>query len=302
MKKTQHTVIRAFFLILFTCQLSYASIIAGDQTVYSIEENDSLLLISAKLGVDVDVIIRDNNLKDVEPIAHGERLKLNTRKIAPKTVDNGIIIDIAGRMLFYFKAGKLEQSFPVGLGMAKWLGSTHWRTPSGSFAITGKERNPVWYVPDSIQHEMQTRNKPVLTRVQPGSDNPLGSYVLYTSIKGICIHETIWPTTVYRYRSHGCIRVLKQHIAQLYDAIDVGTIGELVYEPIKIAVTHEGEIYLEADPDVYGKAGDYMDKINQLCNSLSIAEKVDWEKVKKVIIARTGNAENITRYPESPKR
>lgn len=301
MKLALQIVVLTLSFILVILPLSHASIITGNETTYNVEEHDSLLLISAKLGVDTETIIRENGLDNAEQITPGQVLKLNTRKIAPKTTDNGIIIDIAGRMLYFFKAGRLELSFPVGLGMAKWKGMTRWRTPSGPFTITGKERNPIWYVPESIQQEMQAQNKPMLTRVPPGPDNPLGTYVLYTSMKGICIHETIWPTTVYRYRSHGCIRVLKQNIAQLYDAIDVGMAGELVYDPVKVAVTDEGTIYLEVDPDVYGKAGELIEEVVKQCNNLSVTEKVDWDKARKIIHDLTGNAESIGKSSDRVK-
>jgi hypothetical protein len=89
---------------------------------------------------------------------------------------------------------------------------TRWRTPSRTFTITGKERNPLWYVPESIQWQLHVEGKPVLKVVPPGPDNPLGRFALYTSIRGIAIHETIWPTTVFQFRSHGCIRVLPEHL------------------------------------------------------------------------------------------
>jgi L,D-transpeptidase ErfK/SrfK len=154
--------------------------------------------------------MRENNIGAAARLRPGQELRLNTRKIAPKTAENGIIIDIPGRMLYYFKSGQLEQSFPVGLGMPQWRGVTRWRTPAGTFTITGKAENPVWYVPESIQWQMQIEGKPVLTRLPPGPDNPLGRFALYTSVRGMVIHETIWPTTVFQFRSHGCIRVLPQ--------------------------------------------------------------------------------------------
>ncbi len=281
-----------FFLIIPTFAL--ASVITGGETVYRVVDGDSLLLISAKSGVDAATIARDNNLDPALRLQPGQELKLNTRKIAPKALDNGIIIDSPGRMLYYFKAGKLEMSFPVGLGMRQWQGVTRWRTPAAAFTITGKERNPVWYVPESIQWQMQVQGKPVLTKVLPGRDNPLGRFVLYTSIRGIAIHETIWPTTAYRFRSHGCIRVLSQNIEQFYNDIEVGTPGELVYEPVKVAVSGEGKVFVESDPDVYGKVKNMMAEVIKRFDELEVADQVDWDKVERIIRDQSGNAEDIT--------
>jgi L,D-transpeptidase ErfK/SrfK len=284
-------------LFLLLPSLAFAAVIAGGETVYRVAKGDSLLVISAKLGVDTATIARENKLDPSRRLRPGQELRLNTRKIAPRVVDNGIIVDIPGRMLYYFKAGKLEMSFPVGLGMPKWQDITRWRTPAGAFTITGKELNPVWYVPKSIQWQMQVQGKPVMTRVPPGPDNPLGRFVLYTSLHGIAIHETIWLTTVYLFTSHGCIRVLPQNIEQFYNEVEAGTQGELVYEPVKVAVTEEGKVFLEVDPDVYGKVKNLKDEAIDRINGSSAAAGADWVKVRKIIHERSGNAEDITLFP-----
>jgi L,D-transpeptidase ErfK/SrfK len=289
-------------LFLVVPSLAFAAAITGGETVYRVAKGDSLLTISAKLGVDTATIARENDLNLARRLRPGQELRLNTRKIAPKVMDNGIIVDIPGRMLYYFKSGKLEMSFPVGLGMPKWQDITRWRTPAGAFTITGKEQDPVWYVPASIQEQMKEQNKPVLTVVPPGPDNPLGRFVLYTSIRGIAIHETIWPTTVYLFTSHGCVRVLPQNIERFYNEVDVGTQGELVYEPVKVAVTEEGKVFLEVDPDVYGKVKNLKDEAIDRINGSSVAADADWVKVRKIIHEQSGNAEDITLFPVSLPR
>ena len=289
-----------FCLLLVITTRASAAVIAGGETVYRVVDGDSLLLISAKLGVDVTTIVRENKLTPSQRLTPGKELHVNCRKIAPKTLENGIIVDIAGRMLYYFKAGELEMSFPVGLGMPQWHGITRWHTPAGPFTITGKEQGPVWYVPESIQWQMKAQGQTVLTEMPPGPDNPLGRFVLYTSMRGIAIHETIWPTTVYRFRSHGCIRVLSQNMERLYSEVDVGTPGELVYEPVKVAVTDEGNIFLEVDPDVYRKTKSLMEEAIDRIDALNVASQVDWGKVIKIVHDQSGNAEDITFFLPSP--
>ena len=281
--------------------LVFAVVINGGDTVYRVTDGDSLLLISAKLGANMATIIKENRLNPARPLQPGQELRLNNRKMAPRALDNGIIIDIPGRMLYYFKGGKLEMFFPVGLGMPQWQGLTRWRTPAGAFTITGKERNPTWHVPESIQWQMQVQGKPVLKQVPPGPDNPLGRFALYTSIRGIAIHETIWPTTVFQFRSHGCIRVLPENMELLYDEIEVGTPGELVYEPVKAAVTNDGKVFLEVDPDVYGKIGKPLDEVIERINDLQVAAEVDWTRIKSIVHERSGIAEDVTLSPVRPR-
>lgn len=287
--------ITAICLLLLLPSLS-AAIIGGD-TVYRVVDGDSLLLISAKQGVEMKDVVRENSLDLTKLLKPGQDLRMNTGKIPPRTMENGIVVDIPGRMLYYFKAGRLELSFPVGLGMAQRQGFRWWHTPAASFTVTGKEKNPVWYVPESIQEKMKLQGKTVLTMVPPGKDNPLGRFVLYTSVKGIAIHETIWPTTVYRFRSHGCIRVLAQNIEKLYDAVDTGAPGELVYEPVKAVVTAEGKIFLEVDPDVYGKVKSLLDEATSRINALNVTAEVDWDKVRSAVRDQTGNAVDVTLFP-----
>jgi len=274
-----------------------AAVINGGTIQYDVAHGDSLPLISAKVGVDIRVIALSNHLNPAQHLVPGQDLIINTKKIVAKTVYNGIIIDVTAKMLYLFKNGKIELSFPVGLGMSDWRGITTWQTPIGSFTIERKSRNPVWYVPQSIQEQMRLEGKPVLTEVPPGPDNPLGTYILYTSFPGIAIHETIAPNSIYRFWSHGCIRVLPENIKMLYDEVDVGTQGESVYEPVKAAVTDEGRILLEVDPDIYGNIPDMMSEVSGRLNALKVATQVCWDDVKRVVQESSGIAEDITLLP-----
>jgi L,D-transpeptidase ErfK/SrfK len=286
--------ITAICLFLILSSSVSEAVVTGGETVYRVADGDSLPLISSKLGVDPVIMRRENKLGAAGRLKAGQELKLNTRKIAPKRVEDGIIIDIPGRMLYYFKAGMLEQSFPVGLGMPQWRGMTRWRTPVGAFTITRKTKNPVWYVPESIQWQMKAQGKPVSAQVPPGPDNPLGRFALYTSIRGIVIHETISPTSVYQFRSHGCIRVLPKDIERFYREVEVGMHGELVYEPVKVAVTDDRKVFLEVNRDVYGKAGKSLDEAIRRINALQASAAVDWAKITRMVHEQSGVAEDVT--------
>jgi L,D-transpeptidase ErfK/SrfK len=291
------TRIRIILIIILIPGAAIAAVVNGDTVHYSITRGDSLALISAKVGVETRVIAMANNLKPVQRLVPGQELLINTTKIVPKTLDNGIIIDVSARMLYFFKNGMIELSFPVGLGMPEWRGITRWHTPIGSFTITRKSRNPTWYVPKSIQEQMLLEGKPVLTEVPPGPGNPLGTHILYTSFPEIAIHETISPASVYRFWSHGCIRVRPENIAKLYDEIDVGTSAESVYEPVKAALTDKGRVLLEVDPDVYGIIPNIMQEVADRLNALNVASEVCWDDVKRVVQEHAGVAEDVTLLP-----
>jgi L,D-transpeptidase ErfK/SrfK len=274
-----------------------AGVINGGSAHYSIAEGDTLSLISAKVGVSSDIIALTNSLEPGQRLIPGQDLLINTTKIVPKTLEDGILIDVTARRLYFFKNGTIELSFPVGLGMPKWRSITRWHTPLGNFTITRKARNPVWYVPESIQEQMRIENKPVLTEVPPGPDNPLGTYILYTSFPAIAIHETIAPESVYKFATHGCIRVLPENIKKLYDKVDVGTPGEVVYEPVKTAVTDKGRVLLEVDSDIYRTIPNLREEVTDRLNALHAAAEVCWGDVTRVVQEHSGVVEDITLSP-----
>lgn len=158
-----------FILIPF---FSHADMIIGGETVYHVVKGDTIELISSKLGLNQKKLIKDNNIDLKNPLQIGQELKVNNRLIVPKAIEDGIIINIPDRTLYFFKRGRLEMAFPVGLGMPSWRGITKWRTPVGEFEIIEKKENPTWYVPESMQWKMEMEGKPVKTIVPPGPDNP----------------------------------------------------------------------------------------------------------------------------------
>jgi L,D-transpeptidase ErfK/SrfK len=276
-------------LILFPFPVfAGADMVIGGESMYATQKGDCPLLVAARTGVDWQVIARENGLDAAKQCRAGARLVVKNRKIVPKVVENGIIINIPDRMLFYFKQGKLATAFPVGLG------SRDWQTPTGSFVIVGKEKDPIWHVPKSIQAEMVKKGQPVKEIVPPGADNPLGRYALQTSFPGILIHETIWPTTIYQWRSHGCIRVLPEHMDGFYGDVQKGTTGEIIYKPVSLAVSEENRVFLQVSRDIYKAATSLDDEAKSQIENRGLSDKVDWAKVESTMKRKSGLAEDIT--------
>ncbi len=290
------TLLKTVFILSLcfpTCVAFAADTIIGGETTYVVQKKENLYLIGAKYGVFWKAIARDNNIDAKEPLTEGTVLKLNTRRIVPKTLGNGIIINIPDRTLYFFKDGAIT-SFPVGLGLLAKTEISDWRTPTGKFYIMSKRKDPTWYVPESIQMENAMKGKEVEEIVPPGPKNPLGKYAMETSIPGTLIHATIWPGSVYRYMSHGCIRMLPEHIEQLYPMVDIKTKGEIIYEPVKLAVNDDGRIYFEVRTDVYKKHKSIKEYVTKIIEDRGISDKVDWQKIDKLIQDETGVAEDIT--------
>ncbi len=287
----------AAVVFLLSPHLSQASMLVGGDSVYTVRKGDTVELIGSRLGVSWKQIVRENRLDPKKPLKKGTTLRVNTRKIVPLIVEEGIIINIPDRTLYYFKAGQIDTMFPVALGMVPRK-DADWTTPLGKFTVLRKAKNPSWYVPKSIQAEMEAEGKPVETIVPPGPENPLGRFAIKTSLSGILIHETIKPQSVYRFRSHGCIRVMPEHMEKFFDRVEVNTPGELVYLPVKVALSPEGRIFLEVHGDFYKRIKDLRAAAKAAIEERGLSESVDWGKFEKVLKDREGIPRDVTKTQE----
>jgi L,D-transpeptidase ErfK/SrfK len=100
--------------------------------------------------------------------------------------------------------------FPVAVGKPSSP------SPTGTFEIVSRVVDPTWYGPHQV--------------VAPGPSNPLGTRWLGLSEKGYGIHGTNAPGSIGKSASHGCIRMRKHDIEELFNVVRVGDKVELVSE------------------------------------------------------------------------
>jgi lipoprotein-anchoring transpeptidase ErfK/SrfK len=268
--------------------------LVGHISTYTVKRNENLRLIAAKLGVSRQHLAKTNRMDPNAPLKAGQKLRYNNLKIIPQRMTNGIVINIPDRTLYYFRQGKLAVSIPVALGVTKKTEKFDWKTPTGKFKIVAKQKDPTWIVPLSIRSEMEDEGKEAITSIPPGPTNPLGKYAIKTSIPGIMIHSTTKPGSIYSFASHGCIRVYPEHMAEIFKEIKVNTMGEIIYRPVKLAVTEQGRIFMEVHQDAYGKTAGLDAEAKQLIKKNRLTELVDWSKVESLIKLRSGIAEDVT--------
>lgn len=262
---------------------------------YTVVKNDTLRLVAAKLGVSRRQLIAMNGLSPKSYLQVGQTLRYNNQRIIPRSrLKDGIVINIPDRMLYYFQKGKLAYATAVALGTPTKMDDIPWHTPTGRFRIVNKAKDPTWTVPPSIQEEMRREGKEVITSIPPGVENPLGKYAMKTSLPGILIHSTIKPWSIYTYASHGCVRVYPDRMEELFRLVKINTPGEIIYQPVKVATTEEGRIFLEIHGDIYAKTRGVEREAKILLNTMGMGDRVDWAKVKRVISRRAGVAEEIT--------
>jgi L,D-transpeptidase ErfK/SrfK len=122
-------------------------------------------------------------------------------------------------------------------------------------------------------------------------------------MSGILIHGTIAPNSVYGFNSHGCIRVLPGNMQEIYKDIQVNTNGEIIYQPVKLAVSDDGRIFIEVHGDVYDRLGNLEEVAKGLIIKYNAQQKVDWEKVRATVRNKSGFPEDVTvREPPETRR
>lgn len=273
------------------------SVVGGD-TEYTIQPGDFLIAIGARFGVPAKLVARQNNIPYEAIIYPGKRLHIHhphiVPTVAPGALDDGILINLPQRMLFHFRQGKVLAAYPVGLGKPTWP------TPEGAFKLVTRETNKTWKVPKSIQEEMRRELKVVQEEVPPGPDNPLGAHWLGLSMWGYGIHGTIAPSSVFHFRSHGCIRLHPDDVAELYGRVKVGTAGRIIYQPVLLAALDDGRILLEVHRDIYDKGIDPAQTVRDLAERNNLSRHIDWPLVETVIAAQDGLAREVGRISPNP--
>src|SRR2546428_6413824 len=224
-------------------------LIAGGEQDYTVAPGDNLWAITGRFTMSRALLQTWNELPDVDALRPGMHLRVSNRHIAPRRGSDGIvidIIDIAVRTLDWFQKGGLRARFPIGVGRADWA------TPPGHYRIVGRRQDPVWRVPPSIQAEMRAQGEKVVREVPPGPDNPLGKYWVQLSAPGYGLHGTNAPASIGKYASHGCMRLLPEHVELLYREARDGTPVDIVYQPVKLARDASGRVWLAVHRDVLG--------------------------------------------------
>ena len=135
---------------------------------------------------------------------------------------------------------------------------------------------------------MEDSGQDVIVEIPPGAENPLGKYWLQLSLKGIGLHGTNAPQSIFKFRSHGCMRLRPEVAEFLFNDVVVGTKGIVMYETVKAAKTSEGRIVIEVYKDFYKRRINYDEKIKEKLKELNALEKVDWNKIKEAIEKKDG--------------
>jgi len=269
--------------------------VAGSQEEYLVERRITVDRVAQERGLRWEVVARHNKLQKPYRLKKGVTLKIDNTHIVPGELSHGLIINLPELNLYYFKDGTYQRRYALAVGKPSWP------TPTGTYKICEKRKNPTWNVPESIQEEMEEQGQEVVEQVPPGPQNPLGKFWMGTTAAGVGIHATNRPWSVGYNVSHGCIRMLPEEIEKLFPQIQLGTPVKIIYRPIKMAVTPQGRIFLEAHPNIYQWKMNSLDLVKDLARKHQLEDRIDWDPVPKILKLREGIARDVTRDLSDPK-
>jgi L,D-transpeptidase ErfK/SrfK len=150
--------------------------------------------------------------------------------------------------MYYYPAGSDQvMTFPIGIGR---IGKT---IPIKKTYVVRKALHPTWTPPADIREFNEQQGITLPKVMGAGPDNPLGPYGIYLGIPTYLIHSTIFPESIGRRASFGCIRMNESDIKQFFPIVSAGVPVVIVDMPNKVA--WEGShLYLEAHPPLEERA------------------------------------------------
>jgi L,D-transpeptidase ErfK/SrfK len=261
----------------------------GELQYRSAGSGDTVMTVAEHYNLGFNALENANPQLDMSRglLAYGAPLQLPTQHLLPNQAREGIVINLPEMRMYYYPAGTHEVlTYPIGIGK---IGKT---IPITETSITRKTLDPTWTPPDDIR-EFNLEQGVVLPKVMPpGPDNPLGHYAIYMGIPTYLIHSTIFPESVGRRASFGCIRMYESDIEVFFPSIQSGIPVIITNSPAKVG-WQNNHLYVEAHPPLeeHSTANNAtLAGIVHLITELSYDQPVlvDWQSVAYISKERDG--------------
>ena len=126
---------------------------------------------------------------------------------AQQTPTRQILVSLVDRKLALIEDDQVVKIYSVAVGKE----STP--SPTGTFKIVNRVTDPTYY------HKGQI--------VEPGPQNPVGTRWIGLSQKGYGIHGTNAPRSIGKAASHGCIRMGRKDLEELFSMVRPGDVVEI---------------------------------------------------------------------------
>ncbi|MGB6306155.1 MAG: L,D-transpeptidase family protein [Steroidobacteraceae bacterium] len=280
------------------------SVVGQDKSVVTVYE-DTLYDLARKFSLGSEELIRVNPGVDPWLPGAGKTLVVPDRHILPPGPREGIVVNLPEHRLYYYpkpkRGGPVQViTYPVSIGKMDW------RTPLGVTHVIQKQKNPIWYPPESVRKEHAEAGDPLPAIVPSGPDNPLGLFAMRLAAGNgtYLIHGTNNPIAVGLAVTHGCIRMYPDDVEALFPLIAVGTQVRLINEPIKVAWV-DGELLLEAHPPVDAQGQSFEPNIDQFAEMLRTAVgdttvAINWDYAREVLQKANGVIATVALEADDP--
>src|SRR5262245_56206466 len=147
--------------------------VVGHMQTYRIVAKDTLLDVARNAGLGFNEVKDANREVDEWIPPAGLDVVVPTRWVLPRTSQCGIVINIPEMRMYMFPPRTKPGEEIMMRTWAVAIGDADTPSPVGRFTISSKDKNPTWYMPDSIYRTMDPPRRRV---VPPGPDNPMGEY------------------------------------------------------------------------------------------------------------------------------
>jgi len=118
-----------------------------------------------------------------------------------------ILVSLPDRKLALIEDGQVKKVYSVAVGKDSSP------SPTGTFKIVNRLTNPTYY------HKGQV--------IPQGPLNPIGNRWIGLSQKGYGIHGTNAPRSIGKAASHGCIRMSRKDLEELFTMVRPGDVVEI---------------------------------------------------------------------------
>jgi L,D-transpeptidase ErfK/SrfK len=267
--------------------------LVGHMQRHRIQTKETLLDVARDAGLGFNEVHDANRGVDEWIPPAGLEVLVPTQWIVPRSSYRGVVVNIPEMRLYLFPSKATPGAAVALRTWAIGIGTGETPSPVGQFRVTAKDQHPTWYVPDSIY---QTMDRPKRHVVPPGPDNPLGDYRIRLSKGLYSIHGTDIPWSVGRLTTHGCLRLYPEDISELFPLVRRGTVGELLYQPIKFGES-DGELYVEVHEDLYKRIPNMQREARALARKAGLMNRIDLARLRQAVAEKRGVPVVVTRRP-----
>lgn len=246
------------------------------------KREDTLIDIGHEHAIGYEAMVRANPNVSVWYPGEGTEVIIPGQFILPDAPRDGVVVNVAEMRLYYYPPNKKQvETYPIAVGRMDW------KTPLGKTTITEKVENPTWVPPQSIRREHAEAGDPLPAVVKAGPDNPMGSHKMRLGIPGYLIHGTNKPDGVGMRVTHGCIRMLPEHIEGLFPRLPLGTSVRLVNESFKLGWS-DGTLYVQAYPYLDEEQGTTLQRVTEALDEVDASIEgldypVDYARLREVV-------------------